>query len=260
MATTNSIETRYLDSSEYELWDQFVDGSTHGTIFHKSLWLQPVAGFQKLSFSIVGSFKGGKLVGGIAFTWKKKFGLIPVIQMPIKTPFFGPVISYSDTKYRSKIESQVQSITTALCSFITSRYQYFHAQFPPSFTDVRPYVWNGFEARVHYTYVTDLQDNPELLEDFDSDIKRRIKKALELNHQLNIDNSAENISFAWKLEQLSFERQNFSLSSFGEVDFLSLIQILESKGASEVITMSHSGKPVASVVSILDRVKGVAYY
>ena len=245
MASTNNIDIRYLKTDEFDLWDQFVDGCAYGTIFHKSLWLQPIARFQDLSFSIAACFKGGKLMGGMAFTWKKKYGMIPVIQMPLKTPFFGPVISYSDTKYRSKIESQVQSTTTALTGFLMARYQLFHAQFPPSFTDVRPYAWIGFNTRTHYTYIAEIHKDSELLEDFEPDIRRRIKKALELDHELLIDSSTENISYAWDLEQLSFDRQKFSISSFGKEDLISLVRTLEEKDSAEVFTMIHTGTPVA---------------
>jgi len=260
MASTHNIETRLLKTSEYELWDQFVDSSPFGTIFHKSIWLQPVAGFQQLSFDVVGCFKGGQLTGGMALAWKKKFGKIPVIQMPLKTPFFGPVISYSDTKYRSKIESQVLTATTALTDFLKSRYQHIHAQFPPAFTDVRPYVWNGFEAGVHYTYMGDLTAASQLLEGFDSDIKRRIKKARELDHQIIVESSEKNIAFAWELEQASFKRQNFGLVSLGKEEFTAFIRKLAELDAAEVHTITHEGSPVASVVSILDKVKNVAYY
>jgi len=260
MGTSNQIDIRYLETSEYDLWDQFVDGCKYGTIFHKSFWLLPISKPQHLKFDIAACFKGGKLVAGMAFTWKRKYGRIPVIQTPLKTPFFGPVISYSDTKYSSKIESQVQSTATALTNFLMSKFQLFQAQFPPSLTDIRPYVWNGFLPKVHYTYIGEIHEDSVPSENFEPDIKRRIKKALELDHRLIVDSSRENISFAWDLEQLSFKRQQFSITAFRKDDFISFVQKLVEKGSAEVFTITQNEDPVASVVMILDQSRGVAYY
>ena len=260
MGTTSNIETRYLTEEEFGLWDQFVDACQFGTIFHKSNWLRPVARFQGLNFSIVACFKGGKIAGGMAFTWKKKFGLIRVIQMPLKTPFFGPVVAYSDTKYRSKIESQVHSITESLTTFLLSEYQLFHAQFPPAFSDVRPYVWGGFETRVHYTYCGAIDPGASLSEQFEQDVRRRIKKALDMDFQLVVETTEGNIAESWDLEQKSFDRQKFSRLSFTREDFISLVKGLADAGASQIFTIKSEGIPVASVVIIQDPAKSVSYY
>lgn len=260
MAGSNHIDTRYLKKEEYDQWDSFVDQARDGTIFHKSIWLKPIAEWQHLNFSIIASFKGGKLTGGMAFTWKKKFGMIPVIQMPLKTPFFGPVISCSDTKYLSKIESQVHSATKVLTDFLMSEYQLFQAQFPPSFTDVRPYVWNGFEARIHYTYNAELNREMDIQAAVDPDIRRRIKKALQSAHEIHEESTGDFIALAWELEQKSFERQKFSMSYAGKEQFVAFIKHLVQNDSAQVFTITYEKKPVASVIIIQDTAKGIAYY
>lgn len=260
MGTSNKIETRYLQEEEYPLWDAFVDQSPEGTIFQKSNWLRPLAKFQHLNFSIAACFKGGKMIGGLAFTWIKKFGLFPVIQIPLKTPFFGPVFISSNTKYRSKIESQLHTAMNALNDFIFSRYQHFIAAFPPALTDIRPYSWNGFETGIRYTYVGKLNSNIQLQESFDSDIRRRIKKAQELDHEVIMESSDTYINHAWELEQQSFKRQHFSQSGFTKQEFLSFIKTLSGEGSSMVFTMIHEGAPIASVVTVHEKTRGIAYY
>jgi hypothetical protein len=260
MVNSNKIEIRYLETGEYEQWDHFVDESEFGTIFQKSIWLKPLAEFQHLSFSIAACFKGGKMIGGMAFTWKKKFGLLPIIQIPLKTPFFGPVFVSSNTKYRSRIESQLHTVMVAFNDFILSRYQHFPVSFPPAICDIRPYSWNGFETGVRYTYVSELNPDIQLQEDFDSDIRRRIKKAGELEHEVSIDNSDKYITHAWDLEQQSFRRHHFQQSGFSKQEFLSFIKTLSGEGSSMVFSMIHDGAPIASVVTVHEKTRGIAYY
>lgn len=260
MANSSKIEIRYLEPVEYEQWDQFVDESEFGTIFQKSIWLEPLAKFQHLSFSIVSCFKGGKMIGGMAFTWKKKFGLLPIIQIPLKTPFFGPVFISSNTKYRSRIESQLHAVMSAFNDYILSRYQHISITFPPSISDIRPYSWNGFETGIRYTYISELNPEVQIQDDFDSDIRRRIKKAEELDYKIITDISDENITHAWELEQQSFLRHQFQQSGFSKQEFLSFIKTLSGEGSLLVFSMIHEGAPIASVVTVHEKTRGIAYY
>lgn len=260
MTTSNNIQIRYLEDHEYDLWDQFVDQCEYGTIFHKSQWLKPISRWQQLNFSIAGCFKGSNLIGGMAFTWKKKFGRIPILQMPVKTSFFGPVISYSDTKYLSKIESQIHSTTKALTDFLMTEYQFFFAQFPPAFTDIRPYSWNGFESRIHYTYCVKFSPDIDLEANVNPAIKRRIKKALSLEYQLHDIASAEYTGYAWELEQKSFKRQDFKMQYTTKEEFITFILDQVQQESGQVFTIMYDKKPVASVIMILDIAKGTAYY
>jgi len=110
MGKSNHIETRYLSQEEFARWDQLVALSEDGTIFQTSAWLQAFAKWQNLTFRIAGCFKGDQLTGGMAFTCKKKFGWIRVMQIPYKTSFYGPVLAKTETKYISKKESHHQGI------------------------------------------------------------------------------------------------------------------------------------------------------
>lgn len=260
MGAVSQIDTRYLQADEYPLWNNFVDESADGTVFHKTQWLEPISAWQSLNFSIAACFKGGKIIGGMAFTWKKKFGKIPIIQMPLKTPVFGPVISYTNTKYRSKIERQVQATVQELSNFLMSDYQLFHAQFPSSVTDVRPYAWKGFSTSIHYTYRTLLTKDFDLSSVVESDITRRIKKASQLTYSHLEDNSEHYISQAWDLEQKSFQRQNFQQKSNNRNNFVEMVQKLVKENVAQVYTIDHEGKSVASIIMIQDLVKKAAYY
>lgn len=259
MGAVSQIETRYLLADEYPLWDSFVDESTDGTIFHKSDWLEPISSWQNLNFSIIACFKGGRITGGMAFTWKKKFGRIPVIQMPLKTPVFGPVISRSKAQYQSKAESHTQEVVKALTGFIMSEFQMFHAQFPPSVKDIRHYEWDGFKTGIHYTYTAELNPDTDIRASFDHAVRKQIKKAELSDYNFHAENLEKYISVAWELEQLSFNRQDFDMVYATRENFSSFISGLMEKELVQIYTICLEETPVASRIVILDHPKGKVY-
>jgi len=260
MMANPNIHTRYLEKDEYDRWDRFVDESVFGTIFHKTIWLKTFSEWQDLKFSIAACYKGEELIGGMAFTWKKKYNIIPVIQMPVKTPLFGPVLAVNDTKYRSKIENQLHTTSNALISFLVSEYKHVYASFPPAFSDIRPYIWKGFETNVHYTYFTELHRDTDLSESFDPDIRRRISKAEQLEYSVHINGSSEFIVYAWELEQKSFKRQDFHMVYASKNEFTSFIESLIDQDSAKIYTITHQNNPVATTIIILDQSKRIAYY
>jgi hypothetical protein len=260
MASSTNIETRYLQEEEYPLWDAFVDQSPEGTIYHKTIWLKSFAQWQHLELRVAGCYKGKELTGGMAFTCKKKFGLIKVMQIPFKTPFFGPDLSDTETKYRSKIESKRHTTLNALTDFLMSEIGMFTAVFAPSVEDIRPFIWKGFETRVHYTYITKLDKETDLLSQYDPPVRRQIKKGEQYPHTFHKENSREDILGAQKLEQQSFERQKLDLKYAVGDSFVEFIQSLLDEDSAQVYTIKTDGKAAASQLVILDQAKKMAYY
>jgi Acetyltransferase (GNAT) domain len=260
MASSNNIETRYLQEEEYPLWDAFVDQSPEGTIYHKTIWLKAFAQWQNLELKVAACYKGKELTGGMAFTCKKKFGLIKVMQIPFKTPFYGPVLSDTETKYRSKIESKRHSTLNALTDFLMSDIGMFTAVFAPSVEDVRPFIWKGFETRVHYTYISKLDKETDLLVQYDPPVRRQIKKGEQYPHSFHKENAREDILRAQKLEQQSFERQNLDLKYAMGDSFVTFIQSLLEEDSVQVYTIKTEGRAAASLLVILDQAKKMAYY
>ena len=260
MGKSNNIETRYLRQEEFARWDELVALSEDGTIFQTSTWLLAFAKWQHLKFRIAGCFKGDQLTGGMAFTCKKKFGWIRVMQIPYKTSFYGPVLAKTETKYISKRESHHQAIIDALVSFLLSENKLFSAILPPSYEDVRPFQWRGFQAGIHYTYLARLSSETDLLSMYDPPLRRQIKKGEQEEHALLMENSPERILQAYTLEQLSFQRQKLDLNYALSDDFVSFILSLAEKGSAQTYVMEYQGKAIAAQVVILDQAKKRAYY
>ncbi|MEZ5071185.1 MAG: GNAT family N-acetyltransferase [Bacteroidales bacterium] len=253
------MDIRYLNPEEHELWDAFVDQCPYGTIFHKTGWLLPVARFQSLSFRIAACIRDGEILGGMAFTWKKKFGRIPVLQMPVKTPFFSPVIAPSQSKYLSKTESQLFEVAEALGDFLTNEYQWVQATFPTAFQDVRPFLWAGFNGKIHYTYRTVLSGTDDPLPDYDTPVRNKIKKGLRTEFEFRTGATRKDIGDAWELEQKSFRRQQFEMRYADKEEFTDFVESLIGSGAADMFSIVYQGQLVASRILVLDRPKRTAY-
>jgi len=256
---SSDLKTRYLSEEEYDLWDQFVDSSSFGTIFQKSVWLNNISKWQNLKFSIAGCFKGQDLIGGMAFTWERKYSMIPIIHLPVKTPFFGIVLPHSEKKYNSKIESQFHSIIYALISLILPEFKLFYSILSPENIDIRPYIWLGFNTKVHYSYRFELNKETDLISSFDYSIRKQINKGKQINHDFYTNCSEDFIGIAWKLEQKSFDRQKFKFKYSQLNDFKHFIGKLIQQDSVKIYTITHQGKPIASRILILDRSKRIAY-
>lgn len=260
MAKSDNIQTRFLLPEEYDQWDGFVDRSIDGTIFHKSHWLATFAGWQQLEFRIAGCFKGKELAGGMAFTSKRKYGFLNVMQIPLKTPFFGPVISRTETQYLSKAESHRQMIIDALLGFIMSETGMITAVLTPSFTDIRPFIWKGCESGIHYTYITRISKEVDLLSLYDASVRRQVRKGEQQEFTFSTDNSKEFILHARTLEQRSFQRQKLNLDYASEEQFFTFIDELVKESSAQTYTMVHEDKAIASQIVLLDQSRKMAYY
>jgi hypothetical protein len=152
----SDIQARYLDSSEYPLWDSFVANSSSATIFDETRWLQPVCDIFSCELKILGVFKGGTLHGGVAFTTKKRFGKPIATRVPL-CPTNSCIISPSLSSFTAKETSHILQITEAIARFLTANFEFVVVTNNHFLADIRSFVWDGWMTSVQYTYHVDLQ-------------------------------------------------------------------------------------------------------
>lgn len=165
-------EIRPLDESEFPLWDRFVDKSSKGTLFHKSFWL----GASGEKFVIYGYFKGGELYAGIPLTHHTRVKF-KIASHPALTPYLGVLFKRQDTKYVKRI-SQEKEISRIIARRLKDDFHLVNFRFPPGFSDLQPFIWEGFSVGVRYTYVINLDSSLEDIWNSMEDTRRNdIRKA-----------------------------------------------------------------------------------
>jgi len=257
--SVDSITIRLLNKDEYYLWDIFVNECKYGTIFNSTFWLKNLLNYKNIQFKILAVFDANKeIVAGFAFGQKNKFGVFKIVVPTPYTPYNGILIKEKKSKYQSKIESFNFKILNYINKFLLSNYKYISISFSPDYNDIRPFSWNNYNTKILYTYRLKLENLSNIFDNFDSDIKRRIKKAKQLSYEIKVENNQHSIKTFYQLQNLSFEKQKhqFNLS---EEEFINFMQGIFKKNAARIYTIyTDDSVPVASCVVLLSN--NTAYY
>lgn len=173
----NKFDVAALTSGDLAQWDSLVDHSPHGTIFHKSGWLNACARALGKKVKIFGCFQNGQLVGGCSLFLEQKWGLVTSANSScVTTPYGGFILSSPPSKSVHKQESFSRDIVESLLSALDKEhFMYISITNSPEFLDIRPFTWNGWESSVSYAYYINLNNHLEA--NLDSSVKRYIRKA-----------------------------------------------------------------------------------
>jgi hypothetical protein len=187
-----NLAVRDLDSSDYKLWDDLVEASLHGTIFHTTDWLSlfnsPMCSYHQ---HLYGCFKDDELIGGCSFLSNESKLLNIASTAYNMTPYGGFVLKdvYDNTKIHER-ESFQKSVIESILNYIESKKLdgVFIAN-TPEFADVRPFTQENWIANVKYTYYFDLSNNIE--NTVSKTVKRNVQKALKNGVQIRKESSPQ---------------------------------------------------------------------
>jgi hypothetical protein len=170
---------RSLKVEEFWQWERLVQQSLQGTLFHSHLWLDAL----KEPHKLFGWFRGGELHGGFAV------GLIGPrkIANPMLTPYLGVIFPKFDAKYVTRISAEIE-IATAFAKFLKSEFESVYFHFPPEVEDLRPFIWEGFQTGLRYTYRLSLKSVDSVLTNMDKKCRRDLASAK--NHGVEIEINA----------------------------------------------------------------------
>ncbi len=137
------MKIKYLNTDEYEKWDNYVTLHEKGTIFHKATWLKQHIG----EFKILTIQEDSKIMGGFAYLVSKKAGIKGVFR-PSYTPYYHPIINEfsEDCNSEKEIEillmllNQIKKQNVSL--IFDSKTKYFY-----------PYQKAGFKVKPKLNYI-----------------------------------------------------------------------------------------------------------
>lgn len=198
---------REVGRDEHSLWDELVDSSPQGTIFHKSFWLNANSEFFNQKLRIIGCFEGDSLLGGCSFFVRTSRGVFETATATCTlTPYGGFVIApfNSDTKKSQGQWIRYEEVMRSLCSAISAeRFDHIKLVNSPGFIDIRPLTWNGWQDQVFYTYSLDLASHDEA--NASKSMKYNLRKASANNLAIK---QVLDASLFYELFSMTFERQN----------------------------------------------------
>ncbi len=142
------LSVERLDEGSFQLWDGFVAGAPHGTLFHSTAWLRRIR--DEVQVLVVRDGEGSILVGA-ALVRTSRLGLSG-FHIPTSTPRFGPLVgALPSTTPAGRLSDYVHLLGLLLDGL--PRCGHYDFKLPPEETNVLPYLWRGYEASVAYTHV-----------------------------------------------------------------------------------------------------------
>jgi len=197
------LEIRPLNEDEFPMWDDFVDESPQGTLFHKSFWLRALGSTP----IIYGCFRGGTLFAGFPLPCRTEFGIKLAMSPPL-TPYLGVIFKHQDTKYVTRL-SQEKRISREIARTLKGGFHHVSYGFPPGMVDLQPFVWEGFATSVTYTYIIHLENELENIWMSLTDKNRnQIRKAEKDGITVVL---SDDFNYTVSLVEKTFARQNKSL-------------------------------------------------
>ncbi len=256
---SNKYNIRYLDRTEFNNWDSFVDDCEYGTIFHKSFYLEEIFSLSTpFKFKILVCLNNeNKLIAGMAFGVTRKLFKFQFVSQPELTPFSGLLIKNRDSKYLAKIESQTFQIIDEITSFLNKNYDFLSMSFVPNFKDIRGFSWAGYDEKVKYTYLQNLQDLELDLDLFEPSLKRQIKKGQKQDYKIDYSlNENEKKNSYYLINSMTKRKKRKELYNYKF--FSNLIDTLNIHNSVKLYNIYLQNTPVYTVVLLID--KGTAYY
>ena len=198
-----SIEVREKKREEYYLWDQLVENSSQGTIFHNSDWLSTCSNLLNKKIKIYGCFENDQIVAGCSFH-PRRIGFLKVAYSNLETTPFGGIIYAKprsvDSEKHVDIQEIMQSIRIALES---DHFDYLQLVNSPDLRDIRAFKAQGWKQSFSYTYYIDLSSFEEKIsKDLRWSIKKAIKNGVTIEKSKNIDVFNEMLKETFKRQNL----------------------------------------------------------
>jgi hypothetical protein len=184
-------------------WDQFVENSPQGLLFHKWDFLKTVERHSRSRFLPYCIYSGEELRCIFPFFTGRRHGLTAMKSPPLRTqiwylgPAFDPSVHALKAVAREKIFEQV---TGELCREIEKIAPNFvHFSTVPNFLDVRFFMWKNFTANLEFTYAIDLEKSlDEIWASFSKGCRQKIKRVSAHSPEIQQTNDVSALLDVWR--------------------------------------------------------------
>jgi GNAT acetyltransferase-like protein len=170
LSAEDALTLRYLEPSEYPLWDALVDVSPQGSVFCRSWWFSAIGDVRVLA-----CFSAKQIIAGIPLYFERRFSL-PVCTMPKLTRTWGILMRPLEGK--AVVAAARETKILRAFAVELSRYRFFFQAFHPSLSNWLPFYWSGFRQTTRFTYVLDdLTDMSRIWHGMSDSARGQIRRA-----------------------------------------------------------------------------------
>ena len=242
-----------LSNGEINDYDNLIEDSKEGTIFHKGWWLDIFKGYYGDSYKIerYGAFENDNLIAGFPITYFKKYGL-RIISSPILTPYLGSF--FINKKFEKKYREITfkKEINTKFAEILKEKGICFHYPFNIANVDLQPFIWSGFDSNVLYTYILKLDDLDVIWRAMDRKRRNDITRGYKENYQIILGEISKFI----ELYKQTMKRQKQKVLPEGILR--NIFKECKERNCCEVFTAYKSEEAIASLFLVWDNKR--SYY
>jgi hypothetical protein len=249
-----------LNDNETRFWNDFIEQSPYGTIFHKLEWLKAAEENSKSRFMPIGIKKGNHIVSILPLFLRKKYGVKLLMSPPDSCgiPHLGPVFRIpAANKYKQ--ENTYLEVIDEIVRFAEVKigFDYFRIVHPADIVDMRPYTWNRFTVRPVYTYKFDLSGGHEKIYNaFHKSTKNALNKASS-SKDISISRDRKYAFEILSLVDKRYAEQNRKFRIGPE--YFNALMSDSLKENIEPIAILHDNRVIAGDVTITDRKQAYAW-
>lgn len=194
------LRCEFLSVEDYPVWDELVNKSPHGTVFHHSWWLAATSNSFRL---LAVRNEEGDLAGGLPLPSKRVRGL-RLLHAPTLTPYLGPIFDISGAEGICEQLHLMRSCGEALARAIGpfDSFRYIAGADAP---DLQGFLWAGFSASLAYTFrFSSKQSISEISKGMTRTHMQKLTKAKRLNLEVFREGTVETLL---ELNRMTFERK-----------------------------------------------------
>jgi hypothetical protein len=251
MRKTQIVE---LTKEAYPAWDQLVEDSPQGTIFHRSVWLNTCGRLLGQDVRIFGCFQNDKLVGGCSFFVRNIFGLLRIASSICPMTPYGGVVLSIDKSGPDQENSSMEIMKLVCQAMIAYEYDCTKLVNSPGLVDIRAFTWNGWNSGVRYAYCLDTGSDfqtwvsPKAM----SNIRRAMRAGIVVRQ-------SNNISEYCRLFALTFQRQGIK-PPVSESFLAQMFDLLRQQRSGEMwIAETASGDIASAEILVWDHKRAYAW-
>lgn len=243
---SKEVICQILQREDYPEWDDLIDRSPHGTVFHYSWWLQNTAA--DFTVHVIRNERGA-IVAGMPIPRERRPGL-RLLRSPNLTPYLGPVFDLSSIDNTCDrlhfMRSNGEVLGRSIKAFDSVRYVA-----GASAPDLQGFLWAGFRVHLAYTFrfpATHTLD--QVTEGMTRTHLQKLTKALRLKLTVVRDDGLDDLVF---LNAKTFEKQG--LKPVCSPDFLKRLwsAAYAHQKAHLYVAKTSDNMPVAALLTVHDK-------
>jgi hypothetical protein len=173
------MKVKYIQSQEYNKWNDFVDKSPQGSIFCKTWYLKTLG----VNFEILVIEENLLIKAGIVLA--KNF--MNSYSNPMFDKYLGVIFSF-ESKVTQKVVSKQYKMLSAIVDEV-KKFKSFDYHFHPNFKNWIPFFWEDFSQQTRYTYRICYSDKSleSIYSCFHSNLKNDINFSQKNNIKITMD-------------------------------------------------------------------------